>query len=116
MVVLKGFWFVLLIVGTLKVSCFPSGGSQKLDGISLKGIQVNLDNGGSPATTTSVVTTHSPVPTHRAASVVTTDSPTDTDDFPHDFVNMCDDCTFPGCFIPCCIVCIHSPCPRWCRT
>ncbi|XP_034146038.1 vegetative cell wall protein gp1 isoform X2 [Esox lucius] len=59
-------WVVVLIVGNVKVSCFPF---------------VNLDNGGSKgssATATSVVTSASPAPTHHGEPVVTSASPAPT--------------------------------------
>ncbi|KAJ7991526.1 hypothetical protein DPEC_G00284790 [Dallia pectoralis] len=66
--VMKGFWFVALVVGTVNVSCFLSGGAQTPDGDSLNGLLVNSDNGGSSATATSVTSNTASTP---AASVVT---------------------------------------------
>ncbi|XP_034146104.1 uncharacterized protein LOC106024910 isoform X2 [Esox lucius] len=64
----KAVWVVVvvLIVGNVKVSCFPF---------------VNLDNGGSKgssATATSVVTSASPAPTHHGEPVITSASPAPT--------------------------------------
>ncbi|KAL0963100.1 hypothetical protein UPYG_G00349690 [Umbra pygmaea] len=55
-------WFLVfvLVVGDMKVSCFPSGESEKLKTLSLQGLQGHLatrdSSGGSPGTTGTTTT------------------------------------------------------------
>ncbi|KAJ7991527.1 hypothetical protein DPEC_G00284800 [Dallia pectoralis] len=106
--VMKGFWFVALVVGTVNVSCFLSGGAQTLDGDSLNGLLVNSDNGGSSATATSV-TSNTPASTPAASDVI---SVTYNDDGGRNAID-CRRCGRRGCSRVCCRYCLHR-CPIGC--
>ncbi|KAL0963098.1 hypothetical protein UPYG_G00349660 [Umbra pygmaea] len=57
MAAVKWFLVFVLVVGDVKVLCFPSGESEKLKTLSLQGLQGHLatsdSSGGSPGTTLS---------------------------------------------------------------
>ncbi|KAL0963099.1 hypothetical protein UPYG_G00349680 [Umbra pygmaea] len=80
MAAVKCFLGFVLVVGEIKVLCFPSGESDKLKTLSLQGLQGHLhtsgSSGGSPAATTTK--TKPPAPSQTTSLAAIAQSVTDS--------------------------------------